>query len=96
MQRVLFVLRGDEVDAEALLEVARDLSDSDELAVCRLLPAATDAFVEGLRAQRETTTLLRRALGPRAERIAIFVAYEGDAAGLAECVEAWSPTIVRP
>lgn len=95
MGRVLVVLRGPRVERVALERLLVELTDAEEVAVCRCLPDGDDSLEGGLRAQREVTRLLRLVFGERAERVAVFVAGERDDAALAECAASWGATDIR-
>jgi hypothetical protein len=96
MHRVLVVYRGPIEVGEMRRLCTLPVDEPLELAICHVLPLGSDAFSDGLRAQKEITAALRVVLGQRAETVAVFVACDGSHDDVDECAREWGATLVLP
>ncbi len=99
MDRILVVMRG-RITAESVRQRwAREdiaVAGTHEMAICHVMSDGLDGLQDGIRAQQEITVALREALGPRAETVAILVAYDRDGYRVDDCAREWGATIVYP
>jgi hypothetical protein len=96
MDRVLVVVRETMNERELQRLCNAEPGSPCEIAVCCVLPTDGAGLAQGLRAQRELTATLRRALGERAEAIPVFVASDGHGQSVEECARSWGATLVKP